>query len=312
MKERSPIQIIIFIFLITVLGFGNFSCNQNEGKDEDHFCLIQKPTGGEIWFKGSVSKIMWLDNHSEFVRINLIREGIEVLTLTESIVNSGIFRWEIPENLEENANYSIQIISLNDETIANQSQEDFTIRDPFPASEFVDQRDGQTYKTLKIGDRWWMAENLNFETETGSMSYMDDPVYAETFGRLYLWDAAMIACPDGWEIPSDDNWKELELELGLTEEEIEKTGMRGNDAGCQMKEGGGSGFEALFAGYYHGFMPPYRCGHIHNDTRFWTSTKEKDRETHVWRRFLSIGDDGIDRNITWTTNGNSVRCIQSQ
>ena len=311
MSVRSPLKKIIFICVLFFMSLGNFTCNSDKNSDEDHFCLIQKPVGGEIWFKRSVNKIMWFDNQSEFVRIDLSCKDLPVMTIAESVINTGVYQWEVPADLIADSNYKIEIISLNDESIVDQSIESFTLHEPFPTKVLVDQRDGQSYKTLKISHRWWMAENLNYTTQSGSMSYMDDPVYAETFGRLYLWNAAMIACPEGWQIPSDDEWKQLELELGLTEEQVDQTGLRGNDVGDQMKEGGGSGFDALYGGYYRGFMPPYRFGHVHNDTRFWTSTKDQDQETHVWRRFLMVGDDGIDRNITWTTNGNSVRCIKT-
>ena len=117
---------------------------------------------------------------------------------------------------------------------------------------WIDTRDRQSYATVQIGDQIWMAENLNIglfvesvEREmTGSthsdvhnndiiekFGYLNGIAYCETYGGLYDWNEMMQyqtiegvqgICPDGWHIPTDQEWKDLEINLGLDELEADE------------------------------------------------------------------------------------------
>lgn len=79
--------------------------------------------------------------------------------------------------------------------------------------ELLDKRDGKVYRTIVISNHVWTAQNMNFETEVDSTArswcFNNTSDYCQTFGRLYNWYAAQKACPEGWHLPTADEWAEL-------------------------------------------------------------------------------------------------------
>lgn len=202
---------------------------------------------------------------------------------------------------------------------------------------FTDSRDGKLYKTVKIGNQWWMAENLAYLPAVNHRidTSFTEPLYYvsgydgtniyeakalsnfETYGTLYNWTAAIDACPSGWHLPSDTEWAELELFLGIDPNEIfVPFSSRGENEAEMLKatygwKDGGNGnnlfrFSALPGGikdYYGAFSWVQEAG------QWWTSTREYDEYSFVIRA-MNYQNNKITR---WRVNYNvssSIRCIK--
>jgi uncharacterized protein (TIGR02145 family) len=73
---------------------------------------------------------------------------------------------------------------------------------------FTDIRDNRRYAYTVIGEQVWMAENLDYSAN-GSVCYNNSQINCNKYGRLYDWATAMDVCPEGWHLPSDDEWSVL-------------------------------------------------------------------------------------------------------
>ncbi|MEN8155508.1 MAG: fibrobacter succinogenes major paralogous domain-containing protein, partial [Bacteroidota bacterium] len=158
--------------------------------------------------------------------------------------------------------------------------------------------EGNVYKTVQIGTQWWMAENLKVtqytngdaiphltgatewaNTTGGAYCYYENKTgFADTYGNLYNWHTVADArgvCPQGWHIPSDEEWITLEMHLGMSRSEADRISTwRGTDQGDQLKSGsfGGnnsSGFSVLGTGYRD---PEGVYKAMGTDSDYWTST----------------------------------------
>ncbi len=203
--------------------------------------------------------------------------------------------------------------------------------------------DGNVYRTVKIGDQWWLAENLKVtryrngkaipyvkdDIEWGNLStgaycsYDNDSSNVATYGHLYncyaVDDSRNIALA-GWHVPTDEEWKELEMYLGISQSEVEDTSWRGTNEGRKLAGNrslwdsgdlenneafGKSGFSALPGGcrdYDGGF------GSLGGAASFWSSTQFS--SNYAWTRDLNYRDSGVLRYGSSKHYGFSVRLIR--
>ncbi|MCL2218876.1 MAG: fibrobacter succinogenes major paralogous domain-containing protein [Chitinispirillia bacterium] len=171
---------------------------------------------------------------------------------------------------------------------------------------FTDTRDGKTYRTVKIGDQTWMAENLNYETGS-SVCYANKESNCQKYGRLYDWDDAMKACPAGWHLPSDAEWTVLTDFVGG-----EKT------AGTKLKSKTGwftgKGYKAATDDYGFYALPGglgFSCGSFVDAgyLGYWWSATEYDANS-AWYRYMYYSSEGVYRLNYRKSYLFSLRCSQ--
>jgi len=209
---------------------------------------------------------------------------------------------------------------------------------------FIDDRDGQTYSYVTIGDQTWMAENLKYSynmtiATQGETSETDPYLYypngsvgnVDLYGYLYNNSAAMNGessssenpsgvqgiCPNGWHLPSDAEWLQLANYLGG--EEIAGAKLAGNASLwtnselTQSEYFGTTGFMALPAGKYADDYNGFDSYGFGDSTFFWTTTAENGeyyyvRTIQTWGLYnIWTGSPGYQGGY----KGVSIRCVKN-
>ncbi len=189
---------------------------------------------------------------------------------------------------------------------------------PCPPS-MTDDRDGQLYKTVDLGNQTWMAENLNYAG--AGICYDNLASNCEEYGRLYSFEEVtnQNICPSGWHIPSDEEFKILEAFLGMPTDQLDATGARGGfeEIGDKLKrqedqQGGNvepSGFNARLGGTERiEFQWKGILGQYYTNTTFMNPVST---QTNVWTRLIFGNEVTVSRNgLPLDDSQLSCRCIK--
>ncbi len=208
---------------------------------------------------------------------------------------------------------------------------------------FTDNRDNKKYKIVRIGDQLWMAENLAYlpAVSPATIGSGNEPFYYVfnyngtdiniaktkdnylTYGVLYNWPAALTACPNGWHLPSKEEWSELALFLSsngygygdgwdhIAKSLAAKTKWHSHSIegsiGFDLESNNSSGFSALPGGFRNSFVNFSDIGLQGN----WWSATEFDTN-YVWLRGLYYSDFRFSEYYVTKDHGVCIRCLQDK
>lgn len=223
--------------------------------------------------------------------------------------------------------YSTGSILSQSDTIVPNDQERIAFNPDIEYDTYADTRDKREYKTVKIGDQLWIAENMKYMPLVHPVKMVSQkwPVYYvygyagndldsakltdnfKVYGVLYNWHAAKRACPEGWHLPSFEEWEELFNHLGWV-----------SVAGNKMKETGtkhwkindkhvtnSSGFTALPGG---SIMHNGDQDNFGKKANFWGTKIRGADNIHVIS--LSNYSSWAEESYMPQNTGISVRCIK--
>jgi uncharacterized protein (TIGR02145 family) len=169
---------------------------------------------------------------------------------------------------------------------------------------FTDPRDKKTYKTVKIGEQVWFAENLNYNAK-GSKCYDNKESNCNKYGRLYDFATAYKACPKGWHSPNSEEWRTM---FHFTEGDkktakLRASGWKGVDT---------YGFSALPGGYYNLANPEFNTSAKFlnlGSLGYWWSSNELDSDYAYSRDMYYLYDDAY---YIYSSKSSlySVRCVE--
>jgi uncharacterized protein (TIGR02145 family) len=179
---------------------------------------------------------------------------------------------------------------------------------PADTGVFTDARDGQTYRKVTIGTQTWMAQNLNYETDS-SWCYNNDTAKCAVYGRLYQWEAAMTACPAGWRLPDTADWNTLVSVVGgsLTAG-IKLKATRGwyRSSDNTIYATDDYGFSALPGGLYYYYEGYEKVG----DVGVWWTSVENTQTERSYFQCLRYSDNNMVNDQARKTDLHSVRCVK--
>lgn len=207
------------------------------------------------------------------------------------------------------------------------SDDDTTLPTVTPAASgtFTDARDGNVYHYVTYGGLDWTVENARYDTgsdDTRTIYLTNEAIGDDagtatqqtlnTYGYLYSWQGAQEAVPDGWRLPTDDDWKKLEMALGMTQQQADADGWRGSVQGTLMHQKEGTGLDMRYGGYMDGLSTSFASKYyfIQAMGYFWTATPGDNSQSTAYCRKLMYNRQDVYRHTASVQSMMSVRFVR--
>jgi uncharacterized protein (TIGR02145 family) len=305
-------------------------------------CIIIEPTDSSLFYQGDTVQII-VGPSSTIEYLREVRFDIDGRGVYSTEKGPYLYNWITLGKTP--GKHIISASSLFDDGISASSAITIFLSAGGDTG-VVSDVNGRSYRTIKIGNQWWMAENLNSRVfpDNTEIPLITDPAYADSaqfislamcypefnadsmgiiYGALYTWEAATNGqdkgtiiqgvCPTGWHLPSDSEWKILEMNIGMDPYQVNASGFRGTDEGAKLREQGSvhwecSNLEATNAYGFNALPASYRS-FLHITAQFWTSTADPQG---AWIRQLVCERSGISRGTRNANSFLSVRCVKDK
>lgn len=180
----------------------------------------------------------------------------------------------------------------------------------------TDERDGRTYKWVMIDELQWFGENLQYDVGEKKMTMHGDVIYSNYNGRFYTFSQASSACPKGWHLPSDNEWKKVDKAAGVVAESIETLGFVSRDGdGIEPSKELRNNADLMFYAHLSGALVKDEYGLFKSfeprkRAYFWTSTKSDEVTAII--RWIGHEFGGIVRQPMEVGGYYSCRCVKDQ
>lgn len=176
---------------------------------------------------------------------------------------------------------------------------------------WTDPRDGVTYHWVRYGNLEWLCENVRAPHSAGDAVTCEEVTEEDLpkFGYLYDFTAASTLGVEEWRLPTDEDWKNLEMCLGMSEEETNQTGWRGHFTGTLLMQEEGSEIGLVCGGYAHD-LGGFGTRKFQVDGIYWTSTPDESQEGYAWCRMITFNRDQVNRVTMTTKRYMSVRLVR--
>ena len=346
-RNQNMYKGLILISFIGILGFFGSCEKETEPENLPPTVELTSPQNEEVIQFGDTVTISANANDPDgTVRdVQFYINGVRDCVLTSPPYT---YKWfTIEQNTGIQLITAIAVDNMGDDAIDRAT---ISLKDQGTVTDY----DGNIYNWTRIGDQRWMVENLKsthysdgteipfvestygwenlLDTDMGYCYLESSSANKDVYGALYNWAAVMNGqgssdnvpsgvqgvCPTGWHLPSDAEWKELEVFLGLDTLNVDNIGWRGFNEGGKLKEEGTEhwdspntgatnirDFTALPGGYriYYGAFNELGFG-----AYFWSATEFN--STQSWKRYLHADKQSIGRKMELKNSGFSVRCIE--